>query len=569
MESLRESYAKQFLAITDSLSSDIHLIVDANISSILSSILGDMTLLKDRGIRQLSSFGTDFSTGERSFQDTLFLIRPTSTMTMEVSNYIRAANDTKGRFHLYFLPRWNRLCEEVLQLQGVRDSVSIGEFPVGFVPIADDILTLNMESCMRECYFDGNKSSLKDIAHSLVDLEQQFGEIPSIRLKGHLSKIVWKNMMQIKADVKGPMRPKSHGTFDTLILLDRKLDLASMLVTPLTYEGLIDEMFGIDNGYAQIVQDESEDSNTLATGDPKDQVYTELRSLHIEALGPHLKEEAKRVRNQYNEFRTKSENSTIGEVHEFVKSVPRLQQHYHSLAQHVDLAERMETLTMSKAFRTSWIQEHSILAGDDDLYDIIMEDILRQEPLNKVLQRFSLLCVAQNGIGEQEMNRFYKALVHTYGYELIFALEILEAVGLIYPRRSGCTFQKLRDGLSLIEDNPEVKNPTSISYVTSGYAPLSVRLVEEIVRHSSWASVSNLLRELPGPTAEISSNKLERGSKDKKSILVCIVGGASYLEVAALRQLSEIRKCRIVLCTTKVFSRDMFIESFINQAQSI
>ena len=35
--------------------------------------------------------------------------------------------------------------------------------------------------------------------------------------------------------------------FDTLLLLDRNIDLLSPLITQLTYEGLIDEFFSIQN----------------------------------------------------------------------------------------------------------------------------------------------------------------------------------------------------------------------------------------------------------------------------------------------------------------------------------
>ncbi len=36
--------------------------------------------------------------------------------------------------------------------------------------------------------------------------------------------------------------------FDTLLLLDRNVDLLTPLATQLTYEGLIDEIYGINNG---------------------------------------------------------------------------------------------------------------------------------------------------------------------------------------------------------------------------------------------------------------------------------------------------------------------------------
>ena len=39
---------------------------------------------------------------------------------------------------------------------------------------------------------------------------------------------------------------------DTLLLLDREVDLVTPLITPLTYEGLIDEFIGIQGGCIKI-----------------------------------------------------------------------------------------------------------------------------------------------------------------------------------------------------------------------------------------------------------------------------------------------------------------------------
>ena len=41
---------------------------------------------------------------------------------------------------------------------------------------------------------------------------------------------------------------KHNSEIDTCVILDRSVDYVSALVTPLTYEALIDEMLGIENG---------------------------------------------------------------------------------------------------------------------------------------------------------------------------------------------------------------------------------------------------------------------------------------------------------------------------------
>jgi vacuolar protein sorting-associated protein 33A len=48
------------------------------------------------------------------------------------------------------------------------------------------------------------------------------------------------------------MFPISPLTINSVYRLDRELDLVSPLVTPLTYEGLVDEVVGIVNGKIKV-----------------------------------------------------------------------------------------------------------------------------------------------------------------------------------------------------------------------------------------------------------------------------------------------------------------------------
>jgi hypothetical protein len=57
-------------------------------------------------------------------------------------------------------------------------------------------------------------------------------------------------------NTQGPLSPAAVGGYtaevDTLILLDRAVDLVTPLCTQLTYEGLIDEVLGISNGSVEL-----------------------------------------------------------------------------------------------------------------------------------------------------------------------------------------------------------------------------------------------------------------------------------------------------------------------------
>lgn len=53
-------------------------------------------------------------------------------------------------------------------------------------------------------------------------------------------------MRRMRAEVSGK-EPQVMPQIDSLLILDRTVDLLTPLLSQLTYEGLIDEIFGINN----------------------------------------------------------------------------------------------------------------------------------------------------------------------------------------------------------------------------------------------------------------------------------------------------------------------------------
>lgn len=58
----------------------------------------------------------------------------------------------------------------------------------------------------------------------------------------------------------------------------------------------------------------------------------------------------------------------------------------------------------------------------------------------------------------------------------------------------------------LINEAVDVARPNDISYVTAGYAPLLVRLVESLGTPGGWNAHSDLIKQLPGPFAEFNQS---------------------------------------------------------------
>ncbi|KAF1330488.1 Vacuolar protein sorting-associated protein, partial [Globisporangium splendens] len=324
--------------------------------------------------------------------------------------------------------------------------------------------------------------------------------------------------------------------------------------------------------------------------------------MHIHAIPRFLHQEASAIKSSFARFQNESASATAAEVHEFVKGVPQMKQLQQNLEHHINLLEYLELTTTSRAFRDQWTLERAIMDRDAADSASVLEDIQERmfwyEPLSRVLRLLCLYCVVNDGLLRHELERMKLHLVRTYGHELVFSFDNLERLGLLYERhvvhgeshsinvngcdRSSSLFHVVADALGVIDLNINIENPRNTAFVTSGYAPISCRLVGEVLRCESWRVIDSVMHTLHGSRAEINridgeeggarsksnsndsdapvsptSSKRTSTSKKKKHVMVvCIVGGVTYLEVAALRWLAQ-------FCTLRVY---LFAHMYVLQA---
>lgn len=111
---------------------------------------------------------------------------------------------------------------------------------------------------------------------------------------------------------------------DRLLILDRAVDLVTPMVTQLTYEGLIDEVYGIKNSkifdtffyrntnscilancnfpgdkFSNGEQSDEPNEFKKVSLTSKDELFAQLRDKNFNAVGPILKSTAKIITEQY------------------------------------------------------------------------------------------------------------------------------------------------------------------------------------------------------------------------------------------------------------------------------
>ncbi|XP_024614318.1 vacuolar protein sorting-associated protein 33A isoform X2 [Neophocaena asiaeorientalis asiaeorientalis] len=501
-------------------------------------LIAQYSLLKEHEVEKMFTLkGSRLPAAD--VKNIIFVVRPRLELMDIISENV-LSEDRRGPardFHILFVPRRSLLCEQRLKDLGVLGSfIHREEYSLDLIPFDGDLLSMESEGAFKECYLESDQTSLYHAAKGLMTLQALYGTIPQIFGKGECARQVANMMIRMKREFTGSQN-SIFPVFDNLLLLDRNVDLLTPLATQLTYEGLIDEIYGIQNSYVKLPPEkfapkkQGDGGKDLPTEAKKlqlnsaEELYAEIRDKNFNAVGSVLSKKAKVISAAFEE---RHNAKTVGEIKQFVSQLPHMQAARGSLANHTSIAELIKDVTTSEDFFDKLTVEQEFMSGIDT--------------------------------------------DKTYGYEHILTLYNLEKAGLLKPQTGGRnTYPTVRKTLRLWMDDVNEQNPTDISYVYSGYAPLSVRLAQLLSR-PGWRSIEEVLRILPGPHFE-ERQPLPTGLQKKRQpgenrvTLIFFLGGVTFAEIAALRFLSQLEDggTEYVIATTKLINGASWIESLMEK----
>jgi hypothetical protein len=536
---------------------------------------------------EVSAFGEGWD--ERVDVVTYFL-RPSSLPhTMHVSSRIK---NWKSRTHhrIVYLPQATAMCHKVLSNLGINSlpNVTIHRLQADVFPLESDLLSLEYPHAVREAEVEGTPSSLiTAVSRSLLKIQDVVGTIPRVQALGPLAEAVVQKMMTMRleehlagqstAGVEDP----AENIIAAMMIVDRKVDMLTPMLTPLTYEGLLDDVVGIDCGFlnvnVQVLNPDDADPEHVALGvNGSDSLFMEVRDQHVEKFGSFLQNQAKALQQSHANFTNKEKKKDLEEIHQFVKQIPIFTKNLRSLTNHIHLAELVKASTEESGFRERWQTERSMVEGEM-CYETLEDLIAIQYDPYRILQLLALQSLTGGGIKSSKFDSLRRDVVQTYGYEFLFVLNNLEKAGLVRRREwmdSATGFNSIRKAMILINAEVDPIDPDDVSYVSSGYAPLSVRLLQTAMK--GWQGKEETLKELPGRLVDVtqqyppqdfatavkskpsqSLGALAQSKKEdtkKPTMLMVYVGGVTYMEIAALRFLSRRASFpyHIVIVTTKV-----------------
>ncbi|KAJ2892062.1 Vacuolar protein-sorting-associated protein 33, partial [Coemansia aciculifera] len=672
------------------------LVLDKDLSGALSLIV-DFGVLKDHGVEKIFLL-EDGLLDTGSIKGVLYLTLPHIRKMKLIAEQVRAGSQGGGsglssskEYSLQLVPRRTLLCERVLEEEGVLGDITIGEYRMDFIPLEDDLLSLELPSTFKELYLDGDFSSIQHVARAVMRLQGLYGFFPRIVGKGDYAQVLADSLARMRLELVagGTSGPSSSvlamsTTFDSLVIIDRAVDMVTPLLTQLTYEGLISEVYGIVNGSVTLggvgasAADGAGSSDSQSTGkrrrimlNDSDAIYREVRSMNFAGVGALLSKISRQLQDNYE---SRHRAKTVQEIRSFVGKLGGLQAEHQSLKSHVSLAESIMRRTQSDDFNTILEIEQSLVGGSDLTKEQLayVEKILaladpnasvpgvggelKEQPpasmpnsIHKVLRILCLYSLWRGPSFKQKTyDSWYEDIVAAFGHHQTITLDNLDQVGLLVSpstlaqavassagesRASGLlntvapsarpcnpvhanSIGFLRKSLNLIVSDVRESNPDDVSYVYSGYAPISIRLLQCLVRDPAvypanpsgryaallrplgdsrarpapldgqstggvkggWAGWEDVLNELPGETVDVSQSPgdgdsngavadaiVRRLGEKAPATLVVFLGGCTFTEIAALRLLSQQHGHQYIAATTQIINGNSFLDSLIQR----
>ncbi|KAI1213788.1 vacuolar protein sorting 33A-like protein [Annulohypoxylon truncatum] len=646
-DQIRDKARKDLLYLLEGVRGKKNLVIERSLAGPIGVVV-KVSTLQDYGVDKF--FFLENGNADTSQRNVVFMARgECARHAQSIADQIKRLqreSQTGHEFHVFWVPRRTLVSDKLLEESGVLGDVNIAELPLYFFPLERDVLSLELDSSFQDLFLFKDTTPTFLMAKALMGIQSKHGLFPRVIGKGDNAKRVAELLTRMRQEIlagedanegtRSGLTPSN--TIESAIIIDREVDFVTPLLTQLTYEGLIDEFWGIQNNQADIdstivgAPSQAASQSTASTPTPStasrkrkiqldssDKLYDGLRDANFAIVGTLLNKVARRLQSDYDSRHT---SKTTAELRDFVKKLPGYQTEHQSLKIHTGLAEEIMKHTRADQFSRMLEVQQNLAAGADPAsqFDAIEELIARDVPLREILRLLCIYSCISGGIKSKDFDQFRRLVLEGYGYQHLLTLHNLEKLQLFLSRTSPMAsmipmpgsgtatgtktnYTFLRKQLRLIVDEVNEHDPNDIAYVYSGYAPLSIRLVQCILQKQyllsitrgntgagagtaagsgaqGWRGFDEAVKHARGQTFDelqkgedkaVKARALLSGGSDKKTVFIVFVGGITFTEIAALRFIAKKEEARrnIVICTTSIISGNKMMDAAVEKDADI
>eukprot|EP00659_Diplonema_papillatum_P008630 gene8630-13345_t len=395
------------------------LCLDGSVTGALMSVLDSTDLsntLKPLGVVDIQLLNHEkLKVDINSPKSVVYVVRSDMTAVKMLGRRIKDDIASSRAVYVHMVPKTTEVCLRILDEYGVRSNIrELNSLELDLIPLEYDFMTMELDTCFREMTLDGDTTTLAHIARSLMKFQAFFGHIPIVRGKGRFAEKVATMMQRMGSEVSDSSKSLAPEV-EALYIFDREVDCLTPVLFQQTYEGLIDEFYGIRHQlftppFDVSTEDPQLNGKTHLLTAEKDHVFTMLRGSHLKTLAADVQRATQEVKKQMDE---RNHLDKLGDIREFMGRLPSITEQKAKLAVHISIAVQVNRMANSREYKALLEHQKNMIdcQREKEVSDFIEECICKDNPLPKVLR---LVCMFSMTFGLSPTKNAMEGIFNQY-----------------------------------------------------------------------------------------------------------------------------------------------------------
>ncbi|CAI2362255.1 unnamed protein product [Moneuplotes crassus] len=527
----------------------------------------------------------------------IFILKPKKAI-IEKAYMVRKVVERSGitDCNYLFVPRGPKYLSQSYLISNPEKITFIN---MNIVPFERDVLSLEINDSFFNSIQQEDLEYIQQSYEAISRLEKVYGTIKYKFACGPNAVNVLNKLLSVSSELTVPFQISDSsvydgydstmkgGEIDGLILMDRRADLITPFCIQQTYEGMLDEHFGINatmlRTKSSIIRGSDEEEKKAASEGslPKFEVMTlksdhdlildEIRDLHFVALESKF---SQRVIDIDRIIKEKDNPKNVDDLEKYIEKLKNMKivKVKDKLTFHINLAHHINSEINNFDYSDCLGLEQKIIYGENSKEMIESLELLMAKGADRdsILRLFALISITQGGIKEKVYQELFKQYIDCYGFEEMNTLLNMEEMLLFMKKQTRYKYDwnRIMREFLIINEETQLKNPIDYSYVYNGYSPLSVKVIDYCMSEKGFYNMDTKLKyvtnkvKYPHNEKELFDRKGPASSGGrKKVILVFYIGGITYSEISAIRFLNKLHTDKVfVVATTQIINFKKCIE---------
>ncbi|KAG5977273.1 hypothetical protein E4U55_006918 [Claviceps digitariae] len=495
------------------------------------------------------------------------LLRPSPTTIQLMIDELREPR--YGEYHLFFTNVVKKSSLERLAEADDHEVVKVvQEHFLDYNIVNPDLFSLSLSLPQRHIWASHpdtwNLDSLQRCADGLLAVLLSLKKRPLIRY-GKSSLLAKKLASEVRYLMSQEDQLFDFRTVDTppiLLILDRREDSVTPLLTQWTYQAMVHHLIGIQNGRVDLsdVPDVRPELKEIVLSQDQDPFFKKNMFLNFGDLGGTVKD-------YVEQYQSKTKNNanieSISDMKRFIEEYPEFRKLSSNVSKHVTLISELSRKIAAESLLEVSEVEQSLACNDNHSVDL--------KNVQKLITNPSITAHAKIGLTALYALRYYKHQTNAVS----MLVELLVAAGGVSPSQAGLV-NKILVYHSSLHTSPSQGGITEIFDSAGIFSGASSRFrglkgVENVYTQHTTLLESTLQNLIKGRLREQQYPFLEDAgsTKDKpQDIIVFMIGGATYEEAKMIAGLNATTPgVRVVLGGTSIHNAATFLEE-VNDAVS-